>query len=102
MKTHRNSNTENLEQKKHTSKSLVLWEKTYLLIPIEYGTLSKRHRHCHSIQLLLWKPCVPTGYVQFDLNLASLQFVYLTLKAPNKNCSRRHFNLLLSLEENKA
>ena len=27
----------------------------------------------------------------------------LTLKAPNKNCSRRHFNfLLLSLEENKA
>ena len=29
--------------------------------------------------------------------------VSLTLKAPNKNCSRRHFNfLLLSLEENKA
>ena len=28
---------------------------------------------------------------------------YLTLKAPNKNCSRRHFNfLLLSFEENKA
>ena len=27
----------------------------------------------------------------------------LTLKAPNKNCSRRHFNfLLLSSEENKA
>ena len=27
----------------------------------------------------------------------------LTLKAPNKNCSRRHFNfLLLSFEENKA
>ena len=27
----------------------------------------------------------------------------LTLKAPNKNCSRRHFNFfLLSLEENKA
>ena len=26
---------------------------------------------------------------------------YLTLKAPNKNCSRRHFNfLLLSFEEN--
>ena len=28
---------------------------------------------------------------------------YLTLKAPNKNCSRPHFNfLLLSFEENKA
>ena len=28
---------------------------------------------------------------------------YLTLKAPNKNCSRRHFNfLLLSFKENKA
>ena len=28
---------------------------------------------------------------------------YLTLKAPNKNCSSRHFNfLLLSFEENKA
>ena len=27
----------------------------------------------------------------------------LTLKAPNKNCSRRHFNfLLLSFKENKA
>ena len=27
----------------------------------------------------------------------------LTLKAPNKNCSRQHFNfLLLSFEENKA
>ena len=27
----------------------------------------------------------------------------LTLKAPNKNCSRRHFNfLLLSFEENKV
>ena len=27
----------------------------------------------------------------------------LTLKAPNKNCSRRHFNFfILSLEENKA
>ena len=27
----------------------------------------------------------------------------LTLKGPNKNCSRRHFNfLLLSFEENKA
>ena len=27
----------------------------------------------------------------------------LTLKAPNKNCSRRHYNfLLLSFEENKA
>ena len=27
----------------------------------------------------------------------------LTLKAPNKNCSRRHFNfLLLSFEENKT
>ena len=30
-------------------------------------------------------------------------FLGLTLKAPNKNCSRRHFNfLLLSFEENKA
>ena len=28
---------------------------------------------------------------------------FLTLKVPNKNCSRRHFNfLLLSFEENKA
>ena len=27
----------------------------------------------------------------------------LTLKAPNKNCSRQHFNVLfLSFEENKA
>ena len=33
-----------------------------------------------------------------------LKFSYLlTLKAPNKNCSRRHFNfLLLSFEENKV
>ena len=32
-----------------------------------------------------------------------IKFSYLlTLKAPNKNCSRRHFNfLLLSFEENK-
>ena len=31
------------------------------------------------------------------------QIAPLNLKAPNKNCSRRHFNfLLLSLEENKA
>ena len=31
------------------------------------------------------------------------QILILTLKAPNKNCSRRHFNfLLLSFEENKA
>ena len=29
-------------------------------------------------------------------------FVYLTLKAPHKNCSRRHFNsLLLSFEKIK-
>ena len=28
---------------------------------------------------------------------------YLTLKTPNENCSRRHFNcLVLSFEENKA
>ena len=33
----------------------------------------------------------------------TLQLTDLTLKAPNKNCSRRHFNfLLLSFEENKA
>ena len=31
------------------------------------------------------------------------KFTFLTLKAPNKNCSRRHFNfLLISFEENKA
>ena len=29
-------------------------------------------------------------------------FCALTIKAPNKNRSRRHFNLLLSFEENKA
>ena len=32
-----------------------------------------------------------------------LEDSYLTLKAPNKNCSRRYFKfLLLSFEENKA
>ena len=33
----------------------------------------------------------------------SIAFSGLTLKTPNKNCSRQHFNfLLLSFEENKA
>ena len=31
-----------------------------------------------------------------------LGYLHITLKAPNKNCSRQHFNfLLLSFEENK-
>ena len=34
---------------------------------------------------------------------AKISSIPLTLKAPSKNCSRRHFNfLLLSFEENKA
>ena len=38
------------------------------------------------------------------IDLVSLPyFLSLTLKVPNKNCSRQHFNfLLLSFEENKA
>ena len=36
-------------------------------------------------------------------SIVSLKIQILTLKAPNKNCSRRHFNFfLLSFEENKA
>ena len=35
--------------------------------------------------------------------LEVFRFESLTLKAPNKNCSRRHFNFFtLSFEENKA
>ena len=31
------------------------------------------------------------------------KFIFFTLKVPNKNCSRRHFNfLLISFKENKA
>ena len=38
-----------------------------------------------------------------DMGLHGLRRSFLTLKAPNKNCSSLHFNfLLLSLEENKA
>ena len=37
------------------------------------------------------------------VNIVVCFFGALTLKAPNKSCSRRHFNfLLLSFEENKA
>ena len=37
------------------------------------------------------------------LNVYQAWRCILTLKAPNKNCSRRHFNfLILSFEENKA
>ena len=40
-------------------------------------------------------------YVSFSVVISSPGA--LTLKAPNKNCSRRHFNfLLLSFEDNKA
>ena len=36
-------------------------------------------------------------------NMFCQKNIILTLKAPNKNCSRQHFNfLLLSFEENKA
>ena len=39
---------------------------------------------------------VSTGEEPVSLNI-------FTLKVPNKNCSRRHYNfLILSLEENKA
>ena len=44
------------------------------------------------------------NYLQaiFDYLRLSLPRLYLTLKVPNKNCSRRHFNfLLLSFEENR-
>ena len=56
--------------------------------------------------------CMRTGlfliFVASWLNLCNNSnqtqfFIPLSLKAPNKNCSRQHFNfLLLSFEENKA
>ena len=50
----------------------------------------------------LWIQSLPCFW---DTSLWELDTIciLLTLKAPNKNCSRRHFNfLLLSFEENKA
>ena len=39
----------------------------------------------------------------FMISVFDSSIIYLTLKAPSKNCSRRHFNfLLLSFKENKA
>ena len=48
---------------------------------------------------MLWEQNVAYGFHLFH----SISVQILTLKAPNKNCSRQHFNLLLlSFEENKA
>ena len=45
------------------------------------------------------KPSLSVEFILFEY----VDCKMLTLKAPNKNCSRRHFNfLLLSFEENKA
>ena len=44
-------------------------------------------------------------WYKYNLNKFNISelFFSLTLKAPNKNCSGQHFNiLLLSFEENKA
>ena len=48
-------------------------------------------------------------YTEFETLKTACAYTYkvaqngVTFKAPNKNCSRRHFNfLLLSFEENKA
>ena len=44
----------------------------------------------------------PRVLVYIELSSRKWKKDPLTLKAPNKNCSRRHFNfLLLSFEENK-
>ena len=47
---------------------------------------------------------LPGGKLMSMSHMITKHYNMLTLKAPNKNCSRRHFNFfsLLSFEENKA
>ena len=58
-----------------------------------------------SNQNLMWSNSVCTTVELFHLSadVPSHSKHCLTLKAPNKNCSRRHFHFtLLSFEENKG
>ena len=51
----------------------------------------------YSVKIAIATKCLPAE------TASESGIILLTLKTPNKNCSRRHFNfLLLSFEENKA
>ena len=69
-----------------------------------FGNLKKCACVCVSLVVLCVCVCVCVSLVDFAGGLRILlYFLILTLQAPNKNCSRRHFNFFtFFFEENKA
>ena len=70
------------------------------------------HQNLNSLKDIWWHHFTYNCHAPFELPVLSEMLPeihtkekcdFLNFKAPNKNCSRRHFNfLLLSFEENKA
>ena len=92
-----------------------LFNEIYLIAPCPYGTRSTS-RACLYCDVGTYqdetgqgdcKPC-PRGLTTQTIGAMNITdciegIALLILKKPNKNCSRRHLNVLLfSLEENKA
>ena len=70
--------------------------------PVSFACKDKVCGQCNKLQYSHVSDSVKTIEDICICSVLKIDF-YLTFKAPNKNCSRRHLNfLLLSLEENKA